>query len=1377
MRHSRIRVLVRIVFTLAVLLAAGGVSWAAAPQGQTQAASGVLESTSFGPTQDGTASPFDSNNDPGNDDGANNGIVRSWDKIITRANLTFATANAPYDVTFTLSGTLDNGMVNKQIQNAGFDDTVGGAYSYTNNTVTFSTEQTFHVTSTNSVDVVNVPINVYGAQNGTVLTPHLHVHVTKVVSGTTTTPEDISQDITTPATSDTQTCFKVSSKVNLGVVVVDDSGTNGVQDFNTYTGATGTAQKKAQVGALNFGVGLKPLSGRTNFLGTAYPDPNSTITVNFAQSANISGNAISLATDPVQTFQISQARASYTTIPLFASLYPGAKTKPGIQMIPFGWGGLAEAGQDVINSVINTGTITADTTKLSYSFNGWQAGGVTPNNNGNGSTITDPWAQQTKLFLSASATLILPTDQYTDANKAAKDTLNWIASTASVNYVDNAQKDEAAADALKILPSDSTMAHDSGYGDSETWSYNPTTVFGSQSMNTILKDDNYNLLGATYWENYDAAAYSGQKIITDMHFGAYAINIGTGADTYEIWNPNESKFDDTFQPYMPGNDANGKPFVPQFWYGVSKTGKYDLASLNSADDNSFTWYDTAAKAEAAGAISAIKNVVNQPYDTSQCDWYFRRIVTTTHPGTAEANGNPYITIARAVSYYGARTDPSSTYWFPWGSYNYVPSVYNRAPSATDQTSGFVPGTTKGYKNKIGTQITDADNGDYSLATLLVEPYLTRLDAVTSNAPQYHMSDTAKFTITPDIEAAEKDITTSTVTLTVTLPAGVTYVGGSLKQGGTPITPHLKQNTDHTTTMTLSLDHPTGGVQPDLTFSTTFDQIGIDFGADVTKKLSVTAVISSPDDSSVIATRTKSASFTALKDTAIVGDKQSADGAGKTYGNTAIVERNSEFYFQVHMRNDYSSAYTVNILDRLPANGQKGVGDTASQFSGGYALEDIQPELAGSTIWYTYDPAFAPDGSGTNNADTAYAAISGITDPTKKWYQYTPGTDLSSKYDENKPITAFIFHQDNLPVGGSNVFTMKYKPMPTASATSGNLSGDVYANTVSYHRTPDAKTQAITNTATVNVVNRTITGNVWHDGNGDGMRFNKGASEPGIAGWHVHLWKITGGTATLVTKDINGQDLTHVTTDANGNYTLTHLDAGTYRVGFSEADMTGKGLKATKLKADPTDLANSSILDTSQEATDSTTGTKDYLSADTYTLPAIADMTGTTGAVISNVNAGFVTTINALAFSHVPDLYFGQHSVPKDTQIYDNVADTAAGETTADNQFTITDLAANLSDDFNVTAALSDFKRASTIGLQGSSIVFAEPSDTAFTVPGTAITTAGTPATIFSHSGTTQSPMNLRFSNIQLTVPAGQTGTTVGPGQYQATVTYTLNLGL
>ncbi|MEJ7138505.1 VCBS domain-containing protein [Amphibiibacter pelophylacis] len=84
---------------------------------------------------------------------------------------------------------------------------------------------------------------------------------------------------------------------------------------------------------------------------------------------------------------------------------------------------------------------------------------------------------------------------------------------------------------------------------------------------------------------------------------------------------------------------------------------------------------------------------------------------------------------------------------------------------------------------------------------------------------------------------------------------------------------------------------------------------------------------------------------------------------------------------------------------------------------------------------------------------------------------------------------------------------------------------------------------------------TVSGTVWNDTNGDGIRQ---AGEAGIAGATVDL-RIAGGTTSVGT----------TTTDANGNYSFTNVKAGNYFVDFAEdkAPLLGKTFSAANQGSD------------------------------------------------------------------------------------------------------------------------------------------------------------------------------------------------------------------
>ncbi|MCD2257508.1 hypothetical protein FHQ08_12510 [Lactobacillus sp. CC-MHH1034] len=1315
---------------------------------------GTLVTSTYGPNRDGEA-PFDSNDDPGYDINANNGIVRSFDKIYVPINLQFDASDQPYTIRFKLTGTIDNGVVANHMLNAKYDSSWGGTYDYDDNSSTFSRDVSFNVTDKNNgLWSQTVPIQVYGATNGTVLTPHVSVQMVSVTQAGATTPLMTKTDLTPPIGSLDST--KVSSQTNLAVAI--PSYQTSTPSFNDYANATVPNKKEGIVGSMGFGIGVKPLSGRgTSFLGAAYPDPGTPITINLTPKVTLNGSDVSSLSNNIQTIQFGYVNTPLTTAQSYASLYPNMNNQVLSDRLPRSMIFGSENGQNQINGVYNTGEFTSDASKITFTFDDWYGSDIYPNisSDYSGALAIDPWATQMKTFITSVFNLFLPTSAYVSGQNMVFSILNG-----GLSYTLNGRATTATKDQTDIIMSASDSTFKTAYTGQVNFTYNNTPKMGAGQTWSNYMDDGLSDLGTDHWSmTSDPALYMGQKFYGWTHYGTFTADAVGGADILEWWNPEESKYDDTRAIlFANGTTPAGNPIKPTYQYGVANSAN-TLANMQARDFNSFVWYNTPAEAEKNGAISAVAIHITQPIGmTDQSNISIPREVITKVAGTNNQKGeydDPYITLTRSKSYYDTSKSTAYEYDTPYGTYAYTPSTYTNGQFTNHQAYN-VATDDKGSQGSYPGSLPSFG------ATALIEPYLVRLSDFSADKSGYGSQDTAKLSITPKVLAsAGADV--KDVTVKVTLPKGISYVANTAKHGSDAITPTIATDTNGVTTLSFTLKRPEIGTSEPITFQANFQQLNLTFDANGQTNLNLTAEISSSDDQSVAQLRTKNLSIPISKAYTVAVVKEGHDASGT--GNP-VVERNQPFNFTVKVRNDYDDVTkNVNVLDKLPQNGVNG-----SHFSGDYILNNISltSPTGAATIWYNtaakYQESDDPDVTKNlelSEPNTVYKKAVASEDG---WVQYTPGTELDKK------VTAILIHEPSLNPGETHLYAMNYTPQSTKQDPSGNLSGDTYVNQTTLNS--DRKVKLKSNTAHVDVVNRAITGNIWHDLNKDGLvHRTDGSLEPGIKGLHVYLVDNSG---SVVQTDLNGASLMDVTSDDHGDYRLAHLQSGTYRIGFSQKDMQTLGLMPTKLKADPDDLANSSILDPTQTAA-LPDGNKIYLSADTYTLPAISEMNGNSSYVIADQNAGFLLTTDYLELLHVPTLEFGKHAVPVTGQTYHNKDTTDAFVKVAD---TRPATMAQYFTPYDISLTLSPFKTAANqVGLEQASLQFESSDDnTHVTAEGGGTVAVGETKRILEHDNVQESTMAANLPNIKLSVPAASNQNHVTRDHYQATLDYALTLG-
>lgn len=975
----------------------------------------AINTSTFGPSVDGKA-PYDSDDTAGHDSNGTNGIVRSFDDIIIPVNLQFATDKVPYTLTFKLTGSIDNGMASKHVLNAAYDKSWGGTYDYDSNSSTFSRTVSFEVTDTNNgAWSQSVPIHVYGASNGTVLTPKLSVSLVSMTKDGTTTALSGTQDLTPAAGAVNHASFKVSSVTSVGVTLPNYY--KGLPTFNDYTHATGTNQKNALIGNLSYAVGLKPISGRSNsYLGAAYPDPGTPITVYLDGNTTLNGtNVNAMSTTGIQTFQYGHNRQALTTMPAFAALYPNTNNVAVDNYVPYSSAAEAENlygnAANLINYVTDSGAVTPNANETSFTFSDWYTSDTFPNipESYAGVDPVNYYANETKSFISASARMILPLDAYKSGQQ-----LSFKISNGGLSYTSGGQAVTASADDTNIIDGDI-------YSDFVQYDYQPTAKLGSVTITQNYDDLDEVKLGTDTWNSdSDEALYFGQQFFGWTHFALYNYDAQGGAYLMSLWNPAESAYDSSRQPYLKDDfTPAGTSLDPTFSYGVAISSSYSLTAMKSKNMDSYTWYSTAAQAEAHGKISAVRaSITNIIAKGNQFNMFVPRKVITTTAGTKTASGDPYISISRTKTYFDSSHSAAYTLESPYSQFNYTPASYATNGTFTDASGS--------YQTKIGSSIKNYTSVRPG-ATALIEPYLVRLKEFQSDKSGYGSADTAKISVTPKIEALDDtDIDATKVTLT--LPTGVNYQPGTAKLGGATVSPTLSTDDSGQTTLIFDLANPQVGNNGPITFDVAFSQSELAFDSYGQASPKITGLIESDKDQSVQALRSASLTLSVAKAYEIAVEKA---GHGGTGTGSSVIERHTPFNYSVKFRNDYADAVSdVNILDKLPQDGVNG-----SHFSGNYLLNQVTGASDGAQIWYTTSDKYkASDTKSvvTDNAvsepNTIYKAIqNGDSD----WTAFSPGTAV------NKAVTAIFYHMPSLDIGVGSAFTVDLSP---GTGDNANVSG-------------------------------------------------------------------------------------------------------------------------------------------------------------------------------------------------------------------------------------------------------------------------------------------------------------------------------------------------
>lgn len=269
----------------------------------------------------------------------------------------------------------------------------------------------------------------------------------------------------------------------------------------------------------------------------------------------------------------------------------------------------------------------------------------------------------------------------------------------------------------------------------------------------------------------------------------------------------------------------------------------------------------------------------------------------------------------------------------------------------------------------------------------------------------------------------------------------------------------------------------------------------------------------------------------LAEEAIVVYQSTSEGVGEVADNL-YNEQDAMLGWVITYHNSANNARSNALLfSRLPQGDHHG---TYTLESWSLDLAALGTEGADLTLWYTTQDMSGKDASSYTAADLAQAGWQTLA------LQKQDNTLTPQNIDAAKNATAWIL-TGMLPGGRSFTVHQQIKPQ-------GNQPQDSYLNIASFRTLAD---KALMSYATVYVVGRELTGLVWYDQNRDGARGEDEALVPGVT---VELYRRTqAGGLEKVTQDVTGAQLGSVRTDANGAYAFAKLAQGDYVVSFSGAD--------------------------------------------------------------------------------------------------------------------------------------------------------------------------------------------------------------------------------
>lgn len=557
-------------------------------------------------------------------------------------------------------------------------------------------------------------------------------------------------------------------------------------------------------------------------------------------------------------------------------------------------------------------------------------------------------------------------------------------------------------------------------GDNHITIAAPEYLPGTYSISTIYTYANGNPSARPEWMHGNSSHMQNEdiRLSTWHHYGAARDPFKGGFRSMVVFDGRKLKV--RGNPIL--GQKNGSNFGQlNYWFGVGTITGEQAIDANYINEGLFDWYSTLDEARAHETddrkISAVA------YDLE--GWLFGDSWPLTKVDipitvTKEANIDEVIPARTYAVYYRdeERTNPTPVF----SKSKYIPSEF-------DSNGNVISGT-------------HSPNSSHGGASMLVIPYKLSVTKSVSDmvggkpASVYNISknNEVNWTIKPGIEVPRDVIITDPITITDTLPAGLTIVDGSFNIPYDKI--EVLPDGSQKITWILTNYDAMGGL-PAINYKTTIPLLTPDRTQFDTK----VTIDADGDNRSVERFKTSSYGISTINDASFK--------IGKNV-DKSVVEMDESFTYTLTWSNNSKKSYSNGvILDILPYNNNIG-----NNFNGDYIIENFTVPN-GSRIYYTQqDPTTIVEDP----------VQSGVTD----WKPLTNGLKATAIKVEVDTITALT----------SEAITFTLKP-------TGNRGKDVYFNTFKMG-VQGMDAVLASNIVKTEVVDRTLEGKVWFDANKDGI---------------------------------------------------------------------------------------------------------------------------------------------------------------------------------------------------------------------------------------------------------------------------------------------------
>ncbi|MBX8938627.1 SpaA isopeptide-forming pilin-related protein [Enterococcus gilvus] len=1109
--------------------------------------------------QTGTGYEDPGNDNPGYDsefDGEKNDRVRSFDSniylltfSIEASDPTTTYSNIKYRVDMELPNAYALDSSGKQRFNAEVVDSENGELVDTSPTTKTSKGYVESTLAANGQVLLPMLVNVYGAQNDTVIQPTMKLTIISAVNDKSGKTEEINltydksnmKDLGLPKTF-------VSAKASVTASIAKGNRT-GIKNFiPSWTGS-------ADWDAVGMGVTfeLTPIDGRgsADFKGATFP--NGEISLKIASETNYKKTVGQTTPDYVTTSDNPSDSTNNVTRPL--KTVASSVATDSIS----GWQQILHSPNplSITPSLISLPTPLGKTQQLHVvapnvsaddrrKIGVFDSGKVTVTNDGalsmtlknsDYTPIYNPYtyrystgaktSDNQKIF-SSSAMIVQWCREYLKAKGTG--ILSTNIKLASISY-EGKTVDLSSRTDKTITLSDSLIAggnHSNG------------TTF---SKNTGLSE----FVGVSSNGRWDISNGDGKlgQGESNIYVGGSSLtgdNRAREVHSYVRWNPMSFEYDESRNIYSQGA-AYGWLYKDKTRYGVLKAGDYPPKKVASESnlESYYWWYTTPQEAKATGKISAVKFVNNKP-NNSFSAYSGAPVKVIGQAGAKDQNNMSHIALF-------------NTYWFnsagiqlgenPPANVEYVPTVFN------SNTGGV----------STPHQSNPKDKAYYMGDTVFITKF--RMETTTApEKPVYRTNETIKWKVNGNL-LTESD-TDYTVKLTTTLPAGLKYtVGSSVDSLGNPLPePTIVTAGNGLTTLVWEFNNvnPSMGDIAEVRFETTPSLKDLSFD-----KLSLAAarvstvgemwVQGNPNqkDTSPAGVRSSYGQVQLYQTQQIVltkeVDKSAIEVGKKDAANTSA---SNDITYKVTLEN-YSSDKLLNVkvVDELPYDGD----DFGSKIDGSYSVKDIKITKGNGNITYSKDPILPNERDNPN-------------DITGAWGIYVPGVSNPTSIKDAK---AFLITANELDVTDQLVFEVTISP-------DGQKAGNIYRNRATFNSKIELPVSS--NIVQTQVYGRDLTGYVWYDDDYDGLIGYKsgGLPEDPVGNIPVKLYRtsLVNGSyqKELVTESLTGQQFidgdgnslikTGTVGQDKGKYKFENLPEGEYLAEFMVGDLvTQKKVIVTK----------------------------------------------------------------------------------------------------------------------------------------------------------------------------------------------------------------------